>query len=129
MFDFIALPTSSKQKLQALAKDELLASLNVPLTENDVCTTEHENEVVESADVTCADEDHLEKNKQAEKERRETKRLLIMDEILETEKNYICCLETLNEVGFYNFAHFLRHPIKFVTLYYSANYVKSIDYA
>ncbi|XP_057316982.1 uncharacterized protein LOC130657988 isoform X1 [Hydractinia symbiolongicarpus] len=93
-----SLPTSSKQKLQALAKDELLASLNVPLTENDVCTTEHENTVVESADVTCPDEDHFEKNKEAEKERRETKRLLIMDEILETEKNYICCLETLNEV-------------------------------
>ena len=88
----LALPASSKQKLQALAKDELLASLNVPLPRPDdsINTTV----VIDEPPI----EDNVENKKKLEKERKENKRMLIIEEILETEKNYISCLDTLNTV-------------------------------
>ncbi|XP_066923136.1 rhoGEF domain-containing protein gxcJ-like isoform X3 [Clytia hemisphaerica] len=93
------LPASSKQKLQALAKDELLASLNVPLSNAPEITVDDEevlDELVDSENEAIEESD--EKKAQIEKERRETKRLLIIEEILETEKNYISCLGTLDLV-------------------------------
>ena len=105
----LVLPTSSKQKLQALAKDELLASLNVPLSNGAEIISvvdDDEDEILD--DLTspeCEDEEHNnevisdEKKVQVEKERRDTKRMLIIEEILETEKNYISCLETLDAVS------------------------------
>lgn len=93
------LPASSKQKLQALANDELLASLNVPLTaKTDTSVVDDQEDVDELIDTESEIDDSDEKKAQVEKERRETKRLLIIEEILETEKNYISCLETLNAV-------------------------------
>lgn len=90
------MPTSSKQKLQALAKDELLASLNVPLSRPDLTTAACN---VETIDEPSVDESE-EQKQQNDKERKEVKRLLIIEEILETEKNYISCLETLNIVSY-----------------------------
>ena len=67
----------------------MLASLNSPLT----------NESEENISIIEPQQEDAEADKeQAEKERREMKRLLIMEEILETEKNYISCLETLDAV-------------------------------
>jgi len=88
------LPTSSKQKLQALAKDELLASLNVPLSRPDLTTATCNAETIDEPSVDESEE----QKQQHDKERKEVKRLLIIEEILETEKNYISCLETLNIV-------------------------------
>ena len=99
----LALPASSKQKLQALAKDELLASLNVPLPRPDdsINTTE----VIDEPPV----EDNVENKKKIEKERKENKRMLIIEEILETEKNYISCLDTLNTVHNFHELYFRLH--------------------
>lgn len=100
-FFFTVLPTSSKHKLQALAKDELLASLNVPLTgQEEVTVSSPEEAPNDTADEQEVEIENAKSKKQGEKERRETKRLLIMEEVLETEKNYISCLETLNAVSF-----------------------------
>jgi len=93
------LPASSKHKLQALAKDELLASLNVPLSSGQEVVADDEEVLDELADQELEVDESDETKAQVEKERRDTKRLLIIEEILETEKNYISCLETLNAVS------------------------------
>lgn len=111
----IVLPTSSKQKLQALAKDELLASLNVPLSNGgeiiSVVDDDDEEILDDPVDTECHGDDEETKHHhdasrmsdeykaQVEKERRDTKRMLIIEEILETEKNYISCLDTLDAVS------------------------------
>ena len=114
IFD-LALPASSKQKLQALAKDELLASLNVPLPRQDdsINTTV----VIDEPAI----EDNVENKKKLEKERKENKRMLIIEEILETEKNYICCLDTLNTVRNFYELYFILHLLILHLLLFKAN--------
>ena len=84
-----------------------MASLNVPLSNAPEITVDDEevlDELVDSENEATEESD--EKKAQIEKERRETKRLLIIEEILETEKNYISCLGTLDLV---NFSMFTLH--------------------
>lgn len=76
-----------------------MASLNVPLTGQESEEVTSKEDSIEVTDEQLEVETGENKDR-AEKERRETKRLLIMEEILETEKNYISCLETLNAVSF-----------------------------
>ena len=96
LLDFLlsALPSASKQKLHELAKDELLASLNVPPP------PPYDSSPVDN-DASDLDESFNDvlQAQQKEKERKEMKRQRVMEEILETEKNYISCLETLDSVS------------------------------
>ena len=85
-----------------------MASLNVPLTEGEIIyPASPDEEISEQIDTCFEDEDDEEKAKKTETERRDTKRLMIMEEILETEKNYISCLETLNAVSWCIISFFL----------------------
>ena len=69
MIIFLAFPSSTKHKLVALAKDELLASLNVPLFAGDV------NQTVVEEEEEVKQEDHVTPEKEqvdAEKQRKES---------------------------------------------------------
>ncbi|XP_065661615.1 uncharacterized protein LOC100214995 isoform X15 [Hydra vulgaris] len=81
-------PSASKQKLHELAKDELLANLIVP---SPPTFSFDEKDFEEPFDDVLQAEKY-------EKERKEVKRQRVMEEILETEKNYISCLQTLDSV-------------------------------
>ena len=69
------------------------------------------DDIINTADVIDEPpiEDNVENKKKIEKERKENKRMLIIEEILETEKNYISCLDTLNTVHNFYELYFRLH--------------------
>eukprot|EP00794_Sanderia_malayensis_P019981 gene19981-21940_t len=85
------LPGGNKIKLQELAKDELLASLNEPFNKQ---VAEAEVAVDERDVVDCA----VVEEKDEMLQLTELKRVKVIEEIFETEKKYLECLETVDKV-------------------------------
>ena len=104
-----ALMMKNNRKLEALAQDELLTCLNVPLQDepDEFLPIDENSEEIDGNSVNI-DGDYIpdEENQRRirERKKREEKRMCILQELLETEQNYISCLYIVNEV--------FKHPLE-----------------
>lgn len=103
-----ALMIKNNRKLEALAQDELLTCLNVPLPGEKVSITPiDESDEITDFSHKLTDGDYIseeENNRRIlERKKKEEKRKCIIRELLETERNYIACLDIVIDV--------FKHPL------------------